>query len=202
MSRGIKFAFGPVTGPAQEPVTIDEIKGQARVTHSREDASLAAYIGTAREIGESYTGRGFFTQTWRLDLSEFVDVLPLPMAAPLQSVTSVQYYATDGTLTTLASSVYIADTLSTPGRIVRAPSQSWPATQADRVFPIRVTYVVGWSDVALIPEAFKQGIRFYAAYLHLDREGMLADGVAARSAAEASWRSGGQVALIEPGCEA
>jgi hypothetical protein len=144
--------------------------------------------------------RGLLTQTWALSLRRFADVIWLPRAAPLQNdVTTapvVQYYDTAGVLQTLASTSYVVDTTSRPGRIVRAPSQSWPAVQSDRLGgAVLVTYVVGWTSAALIPERIKQGLRIYVTWLDGNRDGMDGDHCAA---AEACWNDRVEVILPTP----
>ncbi len=132
-----------------------------------------SYIKASRQTAEEYMGRGLLTQTWKLTLSRFEDVIWLPMAAPLQSVTTVKYYDTAGVLQTLASTVYTVDTVSRPGRLVRAPVQSWPSVQLDRLSnPVEITYVVGWATAEDVPERIKQGIRLHVAYMQYDREGL------------------------------
>lgn len=149
-----------VTPPNQEPLTLDEAKAQAQVYVSDDDALIDDFLRAAREMAELYLGRGLFTQTWRYVQDTWSDVMWLPMAAPLASVTSVQYYAADGTLTTLASSSYLVDTTTQPGRLVRAPNATWPALQSDRgAARVIVTYVVGWSMVASIPSSIVHAIR-------------------------------------------
>lgn len=181
-------AYALVTGPAQEPITIDEARRQARIVGEESDGLLRSYIVTAREAAEQKLRRALYTQTWRYDVQEFDEVMPLPMAAPLQSVTHVKYYDTTGTLQTLSSSYYELDTMRRPAGIVRAADVSWPALQADRrVGLVQVTYVVGWTTIALIPERIKQGIRMYVTYLDADRDGMETQAGQARAAAEACW---------------
>jgi uncharacterized phiE125 gp8 family phage protein len=185
--------------PASEPITLVEAKAQARITHTTEDSLLSAYVQTAREAAEAFMARGLLTQTWTLVLEEWADRIWLPMAAPLQSVSSVEYYATDGVLTTLSTSTYTVDTVSRPGRIVRAPAQTWPALQPDRLDgAVVITYVVGWDTASAIPERIKQGVRMYVTYLDCDRDGLVEYGAQARRAAEACWDD--RVRWIPPEC--
>jgi uncharacterized phiE125 gp8 family phage protein len=119
---------------------------------------------------EQLTGRGWYTQTCMFTASDWADVLPLPMAAPLQSITSVKYYAADGTLTTLSSSYYGTDTVSEPARLVKAPNVTWPALQSDRLsWRIEVTYVVGWSTIASIPAPLKAALLLLVAHFYENR---------------------------------
>lgn len=189
-----------VTGPLQEPVTLAEAKQHAHITSTNDDATIQRFIRTAREAAEERMNRGLFTQTWKVALGGFAWDIHLPRAAPLASVTTVEYYDVIGTLLTLPSTYYDVDTLSRPGRITLAANQMWPALQSIRRSPrVIITYVIGWSSVALIPERIKQGIRMYVAYLDADREGLEEYGERARKAAEACWDD--VVTWIEPDCE-
>jgi uncharacterized phiE125 gp8 family phage protein len=195
-----------VTGPSLEPITIAEAKAHARISQS-DDGMLRRYILAARETAEAYMSRGLYTQTWKLILKSWADEMYLPMAAPLQNdafgspstAPIVEYYDADGVLTTLDASVYLVDTASRPGRIVRSMDQSWPTLQSTRkAGRIEITYVVGWSSIAAIPERIKQGVRMYIAYLDFDRDGLDEQGKAARQAAEACWDD--RVRYLEPQC--
>jgi len=174
--------------PTIEPLSVAEAKAQARITHAVEDGLFDSYIKTARGAAEDVLARGLLTQTWKLTGPAFADVIWLPMAAPLQSVTSVKYYDPAGVLQTLATTVYTVDTVSRPGRVVRAPLQTWPTVQSDRLSgPVEITYVVGWTAKELIPERIRQGLRSYVTYLDCDRDGLEEYGVRAKEAAEACW---------------
>lgn len=184
----IRCAWSLVTGPTSEPVTLAEAKAQCRITDSYSDGPVAGFIVTAREAAEQHMGRGLLTQTWKLVLDQFANVIELPMAAPLQSVTSVQYYDTDGTLQTLATTYYGVDTIARPGRVVLKAEQSWPSVQSDRRDgAVIVTYVVGWTSALLVPERIKLGIKQFVAYLDADRDGMEALALEAHQAAERCW---------------
>lgn len=184
-----------VDAPNEEPVTVGELKMQARITHDEQDALLDSYIKAAREEAESYMGRGLLTQIWQMTLSDFADVMPLPMAAPLRVVTiasvdypKVQYYDANGTLQTLATTIYDTDLIARPGRIVLKAGQSWPTLQSLRQSGrVVITYVVGEANATDIPERIKQGIRLYASSLDADRDGMELTAQQAREAAYRCW---------------
>lgn len=177
-----------VTPPTEEPLTLAQAKTQCRITHDDENSLMLSYIASARIAAEEALARGLLTQSWKLTLSRWADVIGLPMAAPLQGVTSVQYYDATGALQTLSPTIYAVDLVSRPGRIARAAGQTWPSLQSDRrLGRIEIIYVVGWTSAALIPERIKQGIRSYVGYLDSDREGLDVAAVHARAAAEACW---------------
>jgi uncharacterized phiE125 gp8 family phage protein len=177
-----------ITPPTLEPITLAEAKAQARITDTQSDSVIAGYIRMARDAAEQQLSRGLLTQTWRLDLCAWAETIWLPMAAPLQSVTSVKYYDNLGAQQTLATTVYDVDTIARPGRIVRAADQSWPGLQGDRVAGlIQITYVVGWSTPALVPARIKQGLVMYVAALEMDRDGSGTGAAAMRVVAESCW---------------
>jgi uncharacterized phiE125 gp8 family phage protein len=183
--------------PTLLPIDLADAKLHMRMTQDTDDAAIQRCIKVATQTAEDYMSRGLLTQTWKLVLREFADTLYLPMAAPLQSVTSVKYYDANGTLQTLANTVYDVDTVSRPGRVTLAFNQVWPTTVAfRRAGRVEITYVVGWTAATAMPERIKQGIRMYVAYLSLDREGLEMGGEQARKAAEACWDD--RVRYIEP----
>lgn len=168
----------PASG--NEPVSRTEAKLHLRVDTTADDTLIDGLIIAAREHIERVTGRGLFTQTWKYTQDDWTDELWLPMAAPLQSVTSVKYYASDGTLTTLtAADTYIVDTVTEPGRVIRKPDTAWPTLQSDRPARIEVTYVVGWSAVASMPQPLKQAALLLVGHWYANREAVGPDGVAA-----------------------
>lgn len=174
--------------PTSWPLTVADAKLHARITHDQEDDLVHAYIKVATGEAETYLGRGLLTQTYAMTANDWADEFYLPMAAPLQSVTSVQYYNAAGTLTTLSSSVYTVDTSERPGSVSLAPTQVWPTLQADREsWRIKITYVVGWTSAALVPEQIKHGLRLYVAALAGNRDGIEADLASAQKAARACW---------------
>ncbi len=167
------YAWTLTTPPVLEPFSVVEAKAQIRSVQDQEDGLVSSYIKAARSACESYMGRGLLTQSWTLSLSQFVTTIPLPMAVPLQSVTSVKYYDTDGNQQTLSNTIYTVDTKSRPGRIALAAGQAWPTLQSlRRVNRVEILYVVGATSSALIPDDIKQGMRVFIGLCDADREGM------------------------------
>jgi uncharacterized phiE125 gp8 family phage protein len=166
----IATSWAVTTAPAEEPVSIEEAKLYVGITDVDSDALVEGWIRTARHAAEDYLGRGLFTQTRKFFLSDFANVMPLPMAAPLAEVTSVKYYDADGAFQTLSTDVYAADTEARPGAVVLKPDQTWPSLHSTRLqWRVEITYVVGWTSRALIPDRIKQGILIYVKGLDLER---------------------------------
>lgn len=175
-----------ITAPRVEPVSLAEVKRWCKVDldlHA-DDATLTSLITDVRQEIDGragWLGRALCTQTWDLYLDRFpragdrlfapdaeaeAIVVPLP---PLQSVTSITYVATDGTSTTLSSSLYSVDIVSEPGRIVPAYGQTWPSTR-DQVNAVIVRFVAGYGTAAQVPEGIKTYIKAMVAHLYAHRE--------------------------------
>lgn len=143
------------TGPATEPVSLQEAQDQVRTGGEAQDPILNRLIKVARQKVEEDTDRALITQTWDAHLHHWPrSEIQLPKGQ-LQSVTSVQYTPAGGDPETLDPATYELDTVSEPGRLVLASGSSWPVATLAAVNPIRVRYVCGFS---VVPETLKQAI--------------------------------------------
>lgn len=151
--------------PASEPITLDEVKAQCRITGSNEDSLLTAYISAARLFVEQYTGLRIVEQTVEFRGSNFFDLAYLPVA-PLQSVSSIAYLDPDGTEQTLATTIYESVLIGLAPSIRLKVDQSWPSIRyaSDAV---RVVAVAGYSSV---PEPIKQAMLLIVASWFDSRE--------------------------------
>lgn len=161
------------TPPSAEPVTLSEAKLYSRITGSREDDLITAFIKSARQKAEDYCNSSFITQTWILsmDNSPSSSQLELPRG-PLQSISSVKYYDSDYAEQTLSSDEYYAiiNGFRNNGRLQLKSGYSWPTSlrEADN---FKVEYVVGYGDAASdVPEAIKTGIKAIISDLYENRE--------------------------------
>lgn len=157
-----------VTPPASEPVTLVEAKAHLRLEGTDDDTYVSALIQAARQHVEEVCWRGVVTQTREAVLECFPDSdgVELP-GGNLASITSVTYTDADGASQTLATSVYEADTVSVPGRMLLAYDQSWPSTRS-QWDAVRVRYVVGWA-VADVPAPLKQALLLLVSQLYEHR---------------------------------
>lgn len=162
-----------ITSPAQEPVSLQDIKLHLRIGHSAEDDYLESLIISARSQIESYLGRALITQTRGLYLNSFPRVgcgieIPNP---PLQSISTVQYYDSSGVLQTIDSENYFVADKSAPAFIIPVNSYSWPSTQVGRPQSVIVTYVAGYGDEPVsVPYPIKQAIKLIVGYFYENRE--------------------------------
>lgn len=168
-----------VTPATFEALTVDEIKDrpELRITGTDDDATLAAFIRSAVNAYEDFTGHILCQSTWDLYLDEFPDEIELP--APLQSVTSITYKDSSGVSQTLATTYYTSDTTSSVyGRVVLKYGQSWPSSY-DEINVITVRFVAGYADVSEIPPRVIDGLLLKIQELY--------DGINRQAAYEACW---------------
>ena len=181
-----------VNGPAVEPVSPAEAKDHLRLDSGIEDAYLGALITAARQACETFTGRSLVTQSWKLTLDRWPQnydhdvwwdgtrqgsfdlvasvkrTLDVPRG-PLQSVTSLTVFGSDGDSTLIDPSVYIVAP-GLDGRIALKAGQVWPLVTAP-VGAVEIVFVAGfgasWNDV---PAALRHGMLLLAAQLYENRE--------------------------------
>ena len=143
-----------VSAPAVEPITSANIKTKLGIASS--DTSVDSQIGwmipAARRQVESRIGRSLITQTWKMHLDTFPNVIRLPKGKA-QTLTHVKYTASDGTLTTISASEYQSDLLSDVPRIAPAYGYEWPQPKTDTFNAVEVQWVAGYGDAASsVPE--------------------------------------------------
>ncbi len=166
-----------VSGPVAEPVSLSDVKAQARIDGTADDVFLGALIVAARQWAEQYTGRAFLTQSWRLWLDQWpagsdpwwdgtrdgaivaaaAQALSLPKA-PLQSVTEVRVYQADDSSVVWSGSAYQVDNVAAPGRLILRTGQSWPVS-GRAAQGIAVLFVAGYASAAAVPEPIKAALK-------------------------------------------
>lgn len=165
------MALSLVTAPAAEPITLAEAKAHLRVDITDDDSLITALITAARQHVEVITRRQLITATWDLTLDTWPDgdtiLVPLP---PLQSVTSITYKDSAGTVYTLPTIDYIVDTAEEPGRVVLAYGKTWPSTTLYPAGAITVRFTAGYGAAAAVPQAIKQALLLMIGHWYENRE--------------------------------
>jgi len=166
------MALKLITPAAAEPVSLAEAKLQLRVDVSDDDVLITGLITAAREAVETITRRALVTQTWELVLDEFPGgsqvEMPLP---PLQSITSIKYKVAAGTESTFASSSYVVDTDSAPGRVVLDDGASWPGDDLYEASAVRIRFVAGYGATgAAAPQSIRQAMLLMIGHWYESRE--------------------------------
>ena len=142
--------------PTSEPVTIAEARRQCDLDDNFFDEQLQQLIKAARLKVEQDTRRALITQTRVLKRSSFPGKIAIELpAAPVQSITSVQYTDTGGSSQTFSSSLYSLDANHTPPLVVLDYGESWPSVRGYHN-DVVVTYVAGYGTATSVPETAKQ----------------------------------------------
>jgi len=169
------------TTATREPLELEELKPHLRLElgYAEEDDVLRSMIGAAREYAESYTRRKFIKQTVKFYTNSwpFADFIKLPYTPFSTAVApSVTYKNYDSSSITLATSAYVSDSVSEPGRIHLDSGQSWPSVTLHDVNPITITYVVGYSSVAAgVPIPIRSALKLIVGDLYENREGSISN---------------------------
>lgn len=159
-----------VTPATDLVVSVTECKKAARVDWDEEDNVIEGWIKEAAASVEVDASICLMTQTWRLNMDWFPDVIEL-RKYPVASVSSLTNVATDGTTNTVSASDYIVDVTSFPPRIVPAYGLTWP-TCRDQPRSVKVTFVAGVSSPANVSAIAKQAVLLSVAKRIREREGL------------------------------
>jgi uncharacterized phiE125 gp8 family phage protein len=167
-----------VTPPAEEPVTLAEARLHLAATEEdlvEDDPLIEALIVAARQVCELHLDRALITQTWDLHLDEWPHgpwggqlggiVLPRP---PLQSITSITYTDTNGSLQTVPLANYYVRT-GTPGEVSPIFGEFWPSARYQRD-AIHVRFVAGYGTASAVPQCIKQAMLLLIAHWYRNRE--------------------------------
>lgn len=189
-----------ITPPADEPVTVAEVKLFARIPNATDDVLVGELVTAARLACEEWRGRAFLTQTWDFFLDAFPRVqgaafytnafpqatnrADLPIALPrqpLQTVISLTYYTSDGQAHVLDPSTYFVDTANVnEPRILPAIGTMWPFDLLRIANGVAVRFVAGYGSTPdSVPTHLQMALRQLVAYWYVNRDsiGVIPDGV-------------------------
>lgn len=157
-----------VTGPAQMPLSLQEVKDFLRVDSSSDDTLITNLIKSATLRLEALTDRKFVSQTYDIFYDNFPrsykndwwdgtkemaiseleacgDRIKLPFG-PMSSVTGVYTYDNQDTEITMDSAEYYADTKGQMGAIALREGYVWPATVLRPMNGVRIRAVFGFGQ--------------------------------------------------------
>lgn len=165
------------TPPAVEPVTLTEAKAHLRVDTSDDDAYIGTLITAARQWVEEYLDRTLVNTQWtmRLDAFPFEIELPRPpiSAAGITTAVAVTYTLGDDSTTTLSTSSYRVDRMSTPGVVRQLRNGTWPAN-LDDYNAVSVTWWAGYgASGASVPAAIRHAILMLCSHWYENRNTVL-----------------------------
>ena len=169
------------TAPTTEPVSLAEAKAQCRVDITEDDGYIDQLIATARRMCEEWASPrlAMIAQTWLYVADEFPASDTITLAVfPLQSVTSIKYTDTDGVTTTLASTDYLIDTYSQPGRVRLKTNASWPSVTLQELNGFVIEFVAGYGNTATaVPEHFRHAVKMLVEHWYESREPVASAGM-------------------------
>lgn len=162
------------TQPADDVISLGEMKDFLRVDHDDEDSLILSLVMAATEYAQSYTNRQFVNATLKQYLDGFPhddDRIVLPRV-PVVSVTSIQYTDEDGDTQTVSSSNYVVSIPDNAwGQITLVDDASWPDDEADQADAVVITFVAGHgSNNTTVPDTAKTAIKMLAADMYEHRE--------------------------------
>lgn len=181
--------------PVNPLFTVDEAKDHVRRDDDDDDALITGLVDvvTSRLDGvDGILGRCLITQTWSEQFNGFPasDVLRLALA-PLQAVSSIEYYDGDDNLQTMDVADYAAHNRPGYGYVKLGRDASWPST-SDRDDAVKVTYIAGYGDDAAdVPPTIRHAAKMLLGEYYEIREDVVT-GVVATSL------PGGVMTLLRP----
>lgn len=172
-----------VLPPTIEIITYEEAIDHLRMGSFDESVDLSSQdyinrlITLVRKNLEKYLGRAFITQSFKYYLDKFPPENYIPIPYPpfqLTPVPTLKYTDYNGTQTTWASTNYILDAISQPGRIVLTYGNFWPTNSLYPSNPIEISYTAGYGAISsLVPESIRQAALVYLTDLWENRQNLV-----------------------------
>jgi hypothetical protein len=178
-----------ITQPAIEPVTHDEVKLHAHISHDVEDDLIDSWIASARKSAEDFQRRAYIYQVLELSFDEFPCMPILLPHPPTIWVKSIRYYDYLNTETTLyetfddpvttteepgtppsTNNEFLIDIDNEPGRICHAYGYQWPSVTLRDMNAVKIRYVAGFGASADdVPCLVKDAIMLFCTHKNENR---------------------------------
>ncbi len=158
------------TGPAEEPLSVEEAKAHLRIDGTAEDTLIASLILTSRLHIEAALGLALIAQGWTLVLDQWPKdgTVKIPMR-PVLGVGEVRVFDRDGNASVVPASDYQGDVVNTPARIV-SNGAGWPAP-GQKINGIEIDFEAGYgAGAADVPAPIKQALLMLVAHWYEHRD--------------------------------
>ena len=163
-----------IEGPELEPIDLDELKKQRRVSSTSLDTLFDLWASASRQKFEEETSLQLITaqRVFLLDEAPCESRIMFSRG-PVQSIVRVDYVDSSGVVQELDSANYqmipavaTVDTYPTPGGIQLINSATWPIVDT-RAQAIRIYYMAGYGSVfGSVPEIIKYALMQYVGAFH------------------------------------
>lgn len=160
-----------LSGPASEPVTLDEARAFVRMDDTAEDGLLSTLVTAARLHVEAVTGRALISQAWRvvLDGWPFDRVVTLPVS-PAISLTAVTTYDFAGTAVSVPLDGMLLDAGDAPAQLFLLAEFDPPVLLRERQ-GIEIDYLAGYGATAAdVPAVLRQALLLLVGYWFENRD--------------------------------
>jgi uncharacterized phiE125 gp8 family phage protein len=169
-----------LAGPAQEPVSLAQMKAHLRVEDEAEDGLIEALIVAARVHVESLTGKALLAQTWRVVRDGWPEdrVTKLPVS-PMIALSEIRCYDAGGNEHQIDLEQVLPDGRTNPARIILPASVAGAPVLRERM-GIEIDYVAGFgTEPEEVPADLLQSLKTLAAYWYENRDAVLVSGAGA-----------------------
>lgn len=166
-----------ITGPAIEPLDLEEIKKQRRFASTSLDTLFDMWNGAARQDFEEMTGLALLTQTREFALDGVPWQAQIQLSrAPVQSIVSIVYDDADNVEQTWDASNYTLlpkrdgatsfETYPALGSVALVPFSTWPSVGCGSK-SLRIRYVCGYGQApGAVPEIIQYCLFMYVGTAH------------------------------------
>lgn len=159
-----------LSGPAAEPVSIDEVKAHLRLDGNSEDALIASLLLTSRLHIETALGLALMTQQWQLVRDVWPEAATVKIGiAPVQTINEIRVLDKDGVSTVVPSSSYTLEATGRPARIV-PKDQAWPMP-GRKAGGIQIDFAAGFGSAAdAVPSPIRQALLLLVTHWYEHRD--------------------------------
>ncbi len=167
------------SGPAEEPLSLADVKAHLRIDGTAEDVLLASLLLTSRLHIEAALDIALITQSWMMVLDRWPPgaELDIPMS-PLQAITAVRVTSSAGTIN-IPSTSYVIDIASRPPRLVW--NAGWRPDPGVKAGGIEIEFTAGFGATgASVPAPLKHAILLLTAHWYEHRDPVEIGSAAAR----------------------
>jgi len=150
--------------PVQTPVSIADIKANARIDSADEDALIATYLDAAVRSVEEMSGRALMAQTWALSTYGLTgnQRLHLPVT-PVSALAKISYQDNTDTEQTMNVGDFYLIGDNYRAFVQPKAGTQWPSTE-DRADAITVTFVAGYPSTDAVPEGLRHSVTLLATH--------------------------------------